>query len=506
MIKAKKHHHLSRFVKMLRRLYSTFIEPSISMASTTTTADIGLAPHPGGRTFGLKRLESLDWMHTLSPCFPLNATQIELLYEPHQFYDKLVTLCTNAQQRISIASLYLGIGQLESNLVTTISHNAKQNQELKVNILLDYTRGTRGETNSKTILQSIVNQSQNILFSLYHTPNLRGLTKKIVPARWNELIGLQHMKLYIIDETVIISGANLSNDYFTNRQDRYIVINDKALSNFYHNLISTVQEFSLRVTATDINLHPNWTHLPYAGAKETFVSNAKELIHDFFQTVSEQQSNMLENSPEADTWIFPFVEMGQLGIHHDSIVTKRLFSSALPQSKLNLATGYFNLTDSYMDTLTNDCQAECHILMAHPTANGFLGAKGPAGSIPDAYSQIAKTFHQKLCQSGQTDRVKLYEFEKPNWTYHAKGLWYYLPDSTLPDVTLIGSSNFGERSVNRDLESQICLVTVNDKLRNQLQAECDNLYKFGHKAEQHLEVRTIPKWIRAVVAIFRNYF
>ena len=32
------------------------------------------------------------------------------------------------------------------------------------------------------------------------------------------IIGLQHCKIYIFDDSVIISGANLSHDYFTNRQ------------------------------------------------------------------------------------------------------------------------------------------------------------------------------------------------------------------------------------------------------------------------------------------------
>lgn len=41
---------------------------------------------------------------------------------------------------------------------------------------------------------------------MYHTPNLMGLKKKIVPKRLNEGWGLQHMKLYGIDDEIIISG------------------------------------------------------------------------------------------------------------------------------------------------------------------------------------------------------------------------------------------------------------------------------------------------------------
>jgi len=59
-------------------------------------------------------------------------------------------------------------------------------------------------------------------------------------------------------------------------------------------------------------------------------------------------------------------------------------------------------------------------------ANGFQGAKGPAGGIPAAYSFLAKTFYENLVKAGQSHRVNLFEFEKPGWSYHAKGLWFVI--------------------------------------------------------------------------------
>lgn len=83
---------------------------------------------------------------------------------------------------------------------------------------------------------------------------------------------------------------------------------------------------------------------------------------------------------------------------------------------------------------------------------------------------------------------------------------YYLPGSNLPAVTLIGSSNFGERSVNRDLETQICLVTTNESLQRMLQIETDHLFQNGSTAEEALMSRPVPRWVRTVVSLFRNYF
>lgn len=493
---------------MLRRLFSTILDSTTQM-DRSPLKGVNLTG-----SFGVKRLESLDWLHSMSVCFPLQAGQIEIITEPKTFYTKVQALCINAVNRIGIASLYIGTDQLESQLVNDIQQNIVKNSQLKVNILIDFTRGTRGEgskTSSKQMLQQLLSDGGNTSLSLYHTPKLRGLKKRMMPDRWNELIGLQHMKIYVADQTVIISGANLSNDYFKNRQDRYIMIKDKNLSDFYYQLIEKVQEFSVQVSADDkYYSHSKWNMLPYEEDQKRFVAQANDSICKFFTSTAGEMKCQMEimrsNNAKIDTWVFPLVEMGQLGIHHDSVVTENLLSKAVPDSRINLTTGYFNLTQVYMDTLAATCPANCDILMAHPNANGFLGAKGPAGGIPAAYSQISKNFLTKLINLNQNERIKLYEYQQPGWTYHAKGLWYYLPGSYLPDLTLIGSSNFGERSVNRDLESQICLVTVNDELRKQLQREYVNLKRYSSHAEEELQSRYVPKWVKTTVVFFKNFF
>jgi CDP-diacylglycerol--glycerol-3-phosphate 3-phosphatidyltransferase len=37
----------------------------------------------------------------------------------------------------------------------------------------------------------------------------------------------------------------------------------------------------------------------------------------------------------------------------------------------------------------------------------------------------------------------LYEYFKEKWTFHGKGLWYYLPGQSRPCLTFLGSPNFG---------------------------------------------------------------
>lgn len=117
--------------------------------------------------------------------------------------------CANAKKRIVLASLYIGTGHLEAKLVKTIEDNLRKNENLKVNVLLDFTRGTRGGKNFKIMLMPLVENFGYVSVAMYHTPELRGLTKWFFPDRWNEILGLQHMKVYVFDDSVIITGANL---------------------------------------------------------------------------------------------------------------------------------------------------------------------------------------------------------------------------------------------------------------------------------------------------------
>lgn len=76
--------------------------------------------------------------------------------------------------------------------------------------------------------------------------------------------------------------------------------------------------------------------------------------------------------------------------------------------------------------------------------NGFFGARGIAGAIPDAYTYIAKGFYYRVRYLNQDNRIKMHEYYRDAWTFHVKGLWYYRNKESLPSLTFVGSPNFGK--------------------------------------------------------------
>lgn len=469
-----------------------------------------------------QRLHILKWLEKVTLCFPVDGGKVSVIERPDVFYETLLEKSRTAKKRVTLASLYLGTGRLEQQLVDSLDAALLRDGQHspKVQILLDATRGSRGDVNSRTMLLPLVEAyGERCRVHLYHTPSLNGILKQVLPQRWNETVGLQHMKLYVFDDSVLISGANLSHDYFTNRQDRYLLVDEATeLADFCDRLVGTVCRFSFRLGAGDrLDLDAERVHHPFeGGTSQQFAAEAGRAIQDLFKDrpSPEKESRFswpVESaSSAADTWIFPLVQMGQLGVETDSACTRRILESIPADAEMSLATGYFNLTQDYMDSILNVSRANVHILMAHPSANGFLGAAGFAGGIPSAYTLLASQFYQQVVSGAQQLRIRLWEYQRLGWTFHAKGLWMsFVGVDSRPCFTLIGSPNFGYRSVYRDLEAQLAVVTVNSKLRDQLDGERRRLMDSGRPVDGDTYAapeRAVPLWVRLVIGLFRHFF
>ncbi|XP_075436132.1 CDP-diacylglycerol--glycerol-3-phosphate 3-phosphatidyltransferase, mitochondrial isoform X2 [Ascaphus truei] len=463
-----------------------------------------------------------QWIGNLVPEFGISSSCVKVLSSPSEFYQVMKAQVKTARKRIVMASLYLGTGPMEQELVDSIEEilRCPESSDLHVSILLDFTRGSRGRKNSRTMLLPLLRRYPGRMrVSLFHTPNLRGLLRLLTPERFNETIGLQHMKVYLFDDTVILSGANLSDSYFTNRQDRYVVLQGcPEVADFFSELVGAVGDVSLQLQPDDtVQMEEGMLH-PYLGDKAEYCDAANKRVMGVIESARHRQCEKHSasfrsgqpapaNEPP-DTWLYPLVQMKPFGIQIDELVTETLLTEAERGDHLHLTTGYFNLTQGYMDLLLGT-RANYNILLAAPEVNGFFGARGIAGAIPAAYVYIERQFYRKVCKLGQQHRIKLKEYCRDHWTFHAKGLWLYPAGTNLPCLTLIGSPNFGYRSVHRDLETQIAIVTDQAALQQQLHQEQHQLYKLSGDVTlatfQH-QSRYVKLWVKLVTPLIKNFF
>ena len=145
------------------------------------------------------------------------------------------------------------------------------------------------------------------------------------------------MKAFACDEELIISGANLEQNYFADRQDRYVYFGAAGdLASYYHGLIDSLGFLAARVTS---------------GSSPGAVASANLSAQDWEcrlrnatipppSSVNSSTKNSSSSGNSIDTWVFPTLQCAPLGIHQDERATAALLSAVPCSGSVNLCTAY----------------------------------------------------------------------------------------------------------------------------------------------------------------------
>ncbi|CCX32898.1 hypothetical protein FPQ18DRAFT_321902 [Pyronema domesticum] len=427
----------------------------------------------------------------IAPRFEVDAEKIEIIRGPADFYSALKERILKAKKRIFLSTLY--VGKTEHDLIDTLRQALAAQPELRVSVLSDALRGTREtpKASCASLLAPLIEEfGDRVTIRLYHTPNFNGFKKQVVPKRLNEGWGLQHMKLYGIDDEIIMSGANLSTDYFTNRQDRYHIFSCGKLTDYYERIHNTVCSISYRVLPGPKEIGGYTMDWPETNPApipidepENFKKVATSLLTPLLQP-SKTEHNLLQ--AEAKTVIYPLGQFTPIlpvdtSTEHPALSTilRALADKHAADSKWVFTAGYFNIHPQLKQLLL-DSTSKGTVITAAPEANGFYGSKGISNMLPPAYTLLARRFLDDVIKNGKQDRIELREWKRgihgqdPDaWTYHAKGVWVTMPGEKDPSITLIGSSNYTKRSYSLDIEMNALVVTKDDDLKKRLGSEIE---------------------------------
>ncbi|GAA96369.1 hypothetical protein E5Q_03035 [Mixia osmundae IAM 14324] len=286
--------------------------------------------------------------------------------------------------------------------------------------------------------------------------------------------------MYGFDDDLIISGANLSADYFNQRQDRYMIFRSaSALTDYFAALVALSSAFCYGLIGRDASstlaaFDLTWPHADlerpekkHRAFRETVSQRLNEFTTNFAQFLSPRET------PGDDTTISPVLQMGSFGIHQETdTVMPALFECAHALdpaiASLSFTSGYFNMTPQMTRQLLA-CPIPSSVVCASPQANGFYGSQGFSRHIPAGYTEAEKRFYLQA-HSSAAAQVTLSEYARQGWTYHAKGLWLHT-DNVGPGTTYIGSSNYGPRSARRDVEANLLITTKSDEFKGRLKDE-----------------------------------
>lgn len=542
------------------------------------------------------------------PHFALPPACIQPLSAPSEYLGTLLNGINASHSRITLSSLYLGTGELEQALASSLRERLITTPNLHASLAFDLNRAIRGvkpsmltpsvthstsaglsgttpyRSSAEMLLELFRGGStsgslpcpdleQRLKVSLVLLPQLRGLLGRVVPARYVEAGGVWHAKAYIFDRhTVVLTGANLSTDYFTTRQDRYVVVSCAGgvggeecvkevgrFADYLHDTIAAITSLpgsytldgSGRVRANEVekgasekgkkplivsNGLPavNFTPLPLnSPLNAAFSKGLKALLVESSSPPTSAGKEASERG-EPLVHLYPRWQLGALGVNCDEAFLLHLLATLgpSPTHTLHLATGYFNMPRTLQGALIRGVNTCVHMLTASPTANGFWGAKGVAGAIPLAYCQLEKAFYKAVESAGRlmqdpegspsASGIAIHEYSRPGWTFHAKGLWLHRYAAAQPIAgegkkieddeaqwgdpvgvtTIVGSSNYGQRGLHRDLELQVEMSTRDKGLMGRLALERDGL--FNHHPVRKSTTPLLPNkggeaaWVRAI--------
>lgn len=400
------------------------------------------------------------------PLIPVNANNLVIIDQPGGFYDYILRLIKKSSRRINLSALYLGIGSKERAIVDSIAERVGSNKALSVNIVLDAKRATRSDLSgisSVGMLKNLIG-FDNVTLNLIDTRDNSFFSRFMNNfQRWNEIFSTYHTKFMVMDDNVLLTGANLSEVYFNARRDRYMLVKDSPL---LANYISDLLEH---------------------------MSCSRESLKDRLCLLNRKTHNLVKTSLEfadSDTYLMPLVQFGQIGITDKEDFLIFLQSICTEQARLYLTSGYFNPSPK-IDSL------KLHsVLAASEESNNFSESSGLTKYVPKLYSALYMTYLDKHRE------CKLYLYEKNGWSFHAKGIWLEMADDIY--INVIGSSNYNHRSSYRDLETQMVIITKNTKLIKKLKLERENLWRDSNLTPSH-ELKDLNFLHRCFARLFKSF-
>mmetsp|Transcript_122 Transcript_122/g.113 ORF Transcript_122/g.113 Transcript_122/m.113 type:complete len:656 (-) Transcript_122:89-2056(-) len=508
---------------------------------------------------------------------------------PQDFHAHLCTSILNAKHRIKFATLYIGAGngcmsippeedshkfnpkkeeELLANLRKISSYGDKHDKNnMEIKILMDMSRALRpirvvhsSDGSVRTSNIKATSSAQEVYSSLFpkgkynqnpngqqiiercHEENSKHKTKakgvylfnvhdglkSMIPSPLNEALGVFHLKIYIIDDELILSGANLSEEYFTDRLDRYIsfVGGANGLVDFYSDLIDILSDYAIEYNPDDSakqklnsGTNSNMTQVELLNALSKLFNQKNEFLDNLNIENSSNHDDLNEIDQQAFAYAVPtfqlpphFLSKQQQSASsffpQDVSVTRNLLFAALenyPSSTVHISSAYLNPTPFFMSALAKfgtqneknhdeEFDGAAFLLTASPTSHGFKPRKNDAvngsgkGWVPSVFIKLAHEVRTQIISKGG----KLLLYKRDGWTFHSKGIWLtsgnlgnretfdntqqstantcisnsyiHNPDTDLI-ATVIGSSNFGSRSEVLDFESN-CILIMNPNCNN----------------------------------------
>jgi len=421
------------------------------------------------------------------PAFAVPAAAIEVLEGPAAFRETLLALIAQAKRRIVIVALYLQNDDGGREILEALYAARAKRPDLDIEVYVDWHRARRG------LIGKGHSEGNAAMYRAYAERFGDGVAIRGVPVQARELFGVLHLKGFVIDDTVLYSGASLNDVYLARhgryRLDRYHRIQHRALADSMAGFVHTYLRSSDAVCRLDQPRLPATRDL-------------QDAIQRLRQSLQQAKYQVAPGVPaDGEMAVTPLVGLGR----SDNTLNETLLSLLRgARQRVVLFTPYFNLPRPVRAVLGQLLRRGCHIdiMVGDKTANDFyIPPEQPftrIGLLPYLYESNLRRFarmHQAHIERGQ---LNLWLWRHGDNSYHLKGL--FVDD----EVAVLTGNNLNPRAWTLDLENGLLLRDPSRHLLAQHQAEWAALRRHAVRLKDYHALETPRAYPQDVRRLLRR--
>ncbi|WP_373958988.1 CDP-diacylglycerol--serine O-phosphatidyltransferase [Vibrio gigantis] len=392
------------------------------------------------------------------PTIAQNPDKFEVLLSAQEFRTRLLDEISRATTRISLVALYLEDDEAGREILTALYEAKQKNPELDVSVCVDWHRAQRGLIGAES------SEGNAAMYKEFAEKYQHSVPVYGIPVRGKEVFGVLHLKGFIVDDSVIYSGASLNNIYLNYhdryRFDRYHVLNNAALAD---SMFTYVHEQMISDSAV----------YDLADKNKPVTKELKPAIRQFRASLSRSQYQFdgQDVSPE-QVAVTPLVGIGKRRNRLNQGINQLV---AQAKDEIFICTPYFNFPPSLAKEVKKALKrgVKVSIVVGDKTANDFFISPEEEfktiGGLPYLYELNLRRFAKANEAHIASRNLSIRLWQHDSNSFHLKGIWV---DKR---YMLLTGNNLNPRAWKLDLENGIFIQDHYHHLTDKFQAEVDNI-------------------------------
>ncbi|MGM3175632.1 CDP-diacylglycerol--serine O-phosphatidyltransferase [Dickeya lacustris] len=436
----------------------------------------------------LSKLKRIKYQQHLAqlPKIPQSADDVQTLHSPALFRTTLTERILQAKKRVYVVALYLEHDDGGEAILSALYQAKRLCPSLDIAVLVDWHRAQRGRIGA-----AAASTNADWYHEMAQRHNDAVVPVYGIPVNTREALGVLHLKGFIIDDTVLYSGASLNDVYLHQhdkyRYDRYQLITNATLTDV---MARYVQDL---LTAPAVQRLDN-PHRP----KTVEIKNAIRQFRHALRTTTYLPPDLGNNNHQLT--VTPLVGLGKQSplnqtIHHLMYCTEQ---------RLVMCTPYFNLpallVRNVIRLLRNGKQIE--IIIGDKTANDFFIPEDQPfriiGVLPYLYETNLRRFMSRLQKYIDSDQLTIRLWKDGDNSFHLKGIWID------EEWQLLTGNNLNPRAWRLDLENAILIHDPEQKLHSQRQQELEYIRTHTQVMSHYQQLQSIADYPIKVRKLIRR--